>query len=112
MVHEHLDIQSILQEELKKERADRLLHVQQVHRKRRTWEQSDFNMSSEGETVLEADTLGPQQVESLLAFMVEYSTERALENAERDNIVYDALGEHRILGKHKKKKKSRPTTSY
>lgn len=52
--------------------------------------------------------LGQRQVESLLSFMVSPDTERALENAERDNLVYDALGEHRILGRAKKKsKKSR-----
>lgn len=49
--------------------------------------------------------LGQRQVESLLCFVVSENTERALEDAERDNIVYDGLGEHRILGKKKKKKK-------
>ncbi len=122
MVHEHLDIQSILQEELEKQRKDRLLHVQQVqhenHLKRATKKEEVypgmvFRVSVNEETVPNEDNLGPQQVESLLAFMVELPIERALENAERDNIVYDGLGEHRILGKHKKKKKkSRPTTSY
>jgi len=47
--------------------------------------------------------LGQRQVESLLCFMVSEETERAMEDAERDNIVYDALGEHRILGPAKKK---------
>ncbi len=113
MVHEHLDIQSILQEELKKKRKEGIGRLIQANERRRAWEMSDFNMLAGGETVPEADTLPPQQVESLLAFLVEYSIERALEDAERNNIVYDALGDHRILGKHKrKKKKSRPTTSY
>ena len=119
MVHKHLDIQSILEEELKKQRKDRLLHVQQVrhedHLKRATEEEEVypggvFRVSVNEETVPNVDNLGPQQVESLLAFIVEDSMERALENAERDNIVYDGLGEHRILGK--KKKKKRPSISY
>ena len=55
--------------------------------------------------------LGQRQVESLLCFMVSDEIERELEDAEGDNIVYDGLGEHRILGKKKKKKKSR-TISY
>ena len=112
MVHEHLDIQSILEEELKEKRKEGIGRLIQANERRRAWEMSDFNMLAGGETVPEADTLPPQQVESLLAFLVEISTERQLENVERDNIVYDGLGEHRILGKHKKKKKSRPTTSY
>jgi hypothetical protein len=51
--------------------------------------------------------LGQRQVESLLSFMVSETTERAMEDAERDNIVYDGLGEHRILGRVKKNKKKR-----
>ena len=49
-------------------------------------------------------SLGQRQVESLLRFMVSEETYRAMEDAERDNIVYDGLGEHRILGKKKKKR--------
>ena len=45
--------------------------------------------------------LGPRQVESLLCFMVSPEIEKALEDAEGDNGVYDALGEHRILGRRK-----------
>ena len=121
MVQAHLDIQNILQEELEKRRKDRLLHVQQVrhenHLKRATKKEEVypgmvFRVSVNEETVLTEDNLGPQQVESLLAFMVEADIERGLENAEMDNIVYDALGDHRILGKHKKKKKKAPATSY
>ncbi len=115
MVHEHLDIQSILQGELRKRRKASLFHVQQVRHeqeKKRVAENIDLRIVVGGETVPIKDNLGPQQVESLLAFMVEAPIERELENAERDNIVYDGLGEHRILGKKKKKKKSRPTTSY
>jgi len=48
--------------------------------------------------------LGQRQVESLLSFMVSEEVERSLEDAEGDNKVYDALGEHRILGKCKPKK--------
>lgn len=51
--------------------------------------------------------LGQRQVESLLRFMVSKETERAFEEAEGDNKVYDALGEHRILGKKSPKKKGR-----
>jgi phosphoenolpyruvate carboxylase len=47
--------------------------------------------------------LGRRQVESLLRFMVSDETYRDMKDAERDNIVYDGLGEHRILGKKKKK---------
>ena len=54
---------------------------------------------------------GQRQVESLLCFMVSGPTEKALEDAEGDNVVYDGLGEHRVLGKKKKAKKSR-TISY
>jgi hypothetical protein len=50
---------------------------------------------------------GPRQVESLLRFMVEGELERALEDAEADNVVYEQLGEHRILGRAKKKKKGK-----
>ncbi len=110
MVHEHLDIQSILQEQLKKERQSRVLHVQSVQAENHamhTLENIDLRIAVNGETVPITDTLGPQQVESLLAFMVEDSMERTLKDAERDNIVYDGLGEHRILGKKKKKKKKK-----
>ena len=73
----------------------------------------DIRISINGETVPNVENLGTQQVESLLAFMVEDPLERELENAERDNIVYDGLGEHRILGKvKKKKKKKQPKTMY
>ncbi len=46
---------------------------------------------------------GPRQVESFLRFMDE-GLESELELAEMDNIVYDSLGEHRILGRRKSKK--------
>ena len=49
-----------------------------------------------------------RQVESFLRFMDE-RLEVDMELAEMDNIVYDGLGTHRILGKKKKKKKK---TSY
>ena len=49
---------------------------------------------------------GPRQTESFLHFVFE-GKERQIEDAEADNIVYEALGEHRILGKAKKKKKKR-----
>ena len=129
MVHKHLDIQSILQEELKKQREDRILHVLRVNHLKRAIENTEegapqegatrfsypgmvFRVSIDEETVPIADNLGPQQVESLLAFMVDDPMERALENVERDNIVYDGLGEHRILGKRKKKKKSPSKSLY
>ena len=115
MVHKHLDIQSILQDQLKKERQSRVLHVQTVqaeNERMHTLETIDLRIDVNGETVPITDNLGPQQVESLLAFMVDDSMERALENAERDNIVYDGLGEHRILGKKKKKKKKRAPVAY
>ena len=50
---------------------------------------------------------GERQVESFLRFMISAEIEREFEDAEGDNIVYDALGSHRILGKAKKKKKKR-----
>ena len=50
------------------------------------------------------EKLGPAQRESLLAFIVSTDIEDAMAHAEGDNIVYDALGEHRILGKSRKKK--------
>ena len=50
---------------------------------------------------------GERQVESFLRFMVSQEIEREFEDAVADNIVYDSLGEHRILGKAKKKKKKR-----
>lgn len=56
--------------------------------------------------------LGQRQVESLLSFMVSPSTEKALEDAEGDNVVYDALGEHRILGRAKKKSKKSRVMKY
>ena len=56
--------------------------------------------------------LGQRQVESLLRFMISEETTRAFEDAEGDNLVYDSLGEHRILGRAKKKKKKMRTTSY
>ena len=70
-------------------------------------------LEKEGSTTVTIDLrreapLGQRQVESLLCFMVSDETKIEMENAERDNIVYDGLGEHRILGKKKKvKKKSR-----
>lgn len=48
--------------------------------------------------------LGPSQVESFLRFIVDRPTERALEDAGVDNLVYDQLGEHRVLGKKKGRK--------
>jgi hypothetical protein len=42
-----------------------------------------------------------------LRFMVPREIERALEDAEGDNKVYDALGEHRILGRPRGKNKGR-----
>ncbi len=48
---------------------------------------------------------GQAQVQSFLRFMVSNETTLALEDAERDNMVYDALGDHRVLGKPKKKKR-------
>lgn len=56
--------------------------------------------------------LGQRQVESLLSFMVSNETEKELEDAEGDNIVYDALGEHRILGLAKKKQKKSRILGY
>jgi hypothetical protein len=47
---------------------------------------------------------GPAQVQSFLRFVVDRATERQMEDAEADNVVYDALGEHRILGKKRKQK--------
>ncbi len=47
-----------------------------------------------------------RQVESFLRFMDE-RLEVDMELAEMDNVVYDGLGEHRILGKKKRKKKKR-----
>ena len=69
-------------------------------------------LQKEGSTTIPIDLrreapLGQRQVESLLCFMVSPELEKALEDAEGDNVVYDGLGEHRILGKKKKKKKSR-----
>jgi len=67
-------------------------------------------LQQEGSVTLNVDPrreapLGQRQVESLLCFMVSRETEIEIEDAERDNIVYDGLGDHRILGKKKKKKK-------
>lgn len=53
--------------------------------------------------------LGTRQVESLLRFMVSRELLYEMEDAEADNLVYDKLGEHRILGKKKTKKR---TVSY
>jgi hypothetical protein len=50
---------------------------------------------------------GQRQVEALLRFPIDRVTQRAMEDAEADNIVYDQLGEHRILGKKKKNKKKK-----
>jgi hypothetical protein len=56
--------------------------------------------------------LGQRQVESLLCFMVSPDVDRAMEDAEGDNVVYDGLGEHRILGKKKGKKKTSRKMGY
>ncbi len=45
---------------------------------------------------------GPRQVESFLRIM-DRELDEELELAEMDNIVYDSLGEHRILGQRKSK---------
>lgn len=45
-----------------------------------------------------------RQVESFLRFM-DAGLEKEMELAEMDNVVYDGLGTHRILGKKKNKKK-------
>jgi len=115
MINQHLDIQSILQKELEKQRKDRLLHVQDVRtveHLKRVAESVSSHITVTEETVPHGDILGPQQVESLLSFVVEDSVERALTGTDLDNIVYDGLGEHRILGKHKKKKKKKKSTPY
>jgi hypothetical protein len=54
---------------------------------------------------LKEPQLGPAQREALLTFVLEEEVARALEDTQADNIVYDQLGEHRILGRVKKKKK-------
>jgi len=110
MINAHIDIQSIIQEEIQKRRETMLGHVQQVNHSKKVRENPNFKVVAEGETVPSMDELGPQQVESLLTFVVEDSVERALTTTELDNIVYDGLGDHRILGRAKKKKKK--TTLY
>ena len=50
------------------------------------------------------DRIGPAQRESLLVFIVSTEIQDAFAHAEGDNIVYDALGSHRILGESKKRK--------
>jgi hypothetical protein len=50
------------------------------------------------------DRIGPAQRESLLAFIVSTEIEDAMSHAEADHKVYDALGEHRILGESKRGK--------
>ncbi len=51
--------------------------------------------------------IGTRQVESLLRFSLERNVERAIEDALADHIVYDQLGEHRILGRAKKPKRKK-----
>ena len=75
------------------------------------WHDSFHKCANENEIKRQGTPLGQRQVESLLCFMVSPELERELEDAEGDNVVYDGLGEHRILGKKKKIKKSR-TISY
>ncbi len=109
MINAHIDIQSIIQEEIKRRREDRLGHVQQVNHYSKVRENPNFRVVAEGETVPNLDRLGPQQVESLLTFVVEDSVDRALGTAEMDNRVYDGLGEHRLLGRAKRKQKKKAT---
>jgi hypothetical protein len=79
--------------------------------------QAMARLQQEGSTTVTIDLrretpLGQRQVESLLCFMVSKETQREMEDAELDNIVYDGLGEHRILGKKKKKKKKSRSVPY
>lgn len=91
-------ISHIFETELKKERQERLVHVQSVKDQSHN---RNLQISIQEDNI---NYLGPRQVESLLQFLINDSIERKLNIAERNNIVYDGLGEHRILGKKKKKK--------
>ena len=51
--------------------------------------------------------VGQRQVESLLRFVVSSDLERSMEDAEGDQIVYDGLGEHRILGTKRRQAQGR-----
>ncbi len=98
MNNTHLDINEVIRESLNKERTG-------LFKRLTSQRDPDIRMTTNGETVNEKE-LGEAQVQSLLAFRVNPDTEENLENAERDNIVYDGLGEHRVLGKKKKKKRT------
>lgn len=105
MINHPQHIQVVIEEELKKQRQNRIAHVQHQNQRAQSRSRADLRITINGETVPNADLLGARQVESLLSFIVEDSTERALNTAELDNRTYDGLGEHRILGRNKKKKK-------
>ena len=103
MVDKHIDI-----EESMNDIAERLARDTMYHAICHGDPRAMARLEKEGSTTVAIDLrkeapLGQRQVESLLCFMVSEEVERELEDAERDNIVYDALGEHRILGAAKKK---------
>ena len=101
MRNAHLDINEIINESLNKARTG-------LFNRLTSRRDPDTRLTVNGETVNEAE-LGEAQVQSLLAFRINPNLELALEDAERDNIIYDGLGEHRVLGKKKKKKKRMPS---
>lgn len=105
MIDSPQEIYRVIEEELKKQRQNRLAHVQNLNQRAQVRSCADLRITINGETVPNEDLLGTRQVESLLSFIVEDKMERALGEAELDNRTYEGLGEHRILGRAKKKKK-------
>ena len=104
MVTETVDYTKIIHEERKRRRAELHSWFQEELPELAARRYPDIRIQVNGEAVSEAE-LGQAQVQSLLAFAVDLYLERKLEDAELDNKIYDGLGDHRILGKRKKKKR-------
>ena len=94
----HIDMNEEIQRILRNRQAQSMFYnsPSSVERQKR-FEESMQQCIRENMRVPE----GCRQKESTLRFIIDRDTERAIEDAEANNIIYDYLGEHRILG-HKR----------
>jgi len=109
--NKHIDMDAIVRQVIEKREEDtRVWNFEQVARYIREGEMemsvtgsphTSFHGAHAHVDVTKDYDFGPRQVQSFLQFM-DNSLEREIELAEMDNIVYDSLKEHRILGRRKK----------
>ncbi len=110
----HLDMNSEIQKILQERRASGMFSNPSKDEKQKRAEEAYVQCGMENALVRrnKGISVGERQVESILRFIIDRPTQIQLEDAVADNIVYDQLGEHRILGKKKSKKKKKKMRSY